>query len=82
GAWRTPSGVPRESWDVPDPHNLPIERVREIRDRLRDRVWRLVAKQGWYRLQPAAVLRHRASREQVQRTWIQDSKLSSSPADA
>ena len=45
--------MPRESWDLPDPHNLPIERLRELRDRLRDRVWRLVAKQGWYRLQPA-----------------------------
>jgi len=65
--WRTPAAVPRESWDLPDPRKLPIERVREIRDRLRERVWKLVAKRGWYRLQPTAVLRQRAEREQVQR---------------
>jgi arsenate reductase len=59
GAWRTPPAVPRESWDVPDPRNLPIERLRELRDRLRDRVWRLVAKQGWYKLQPTRALRSR-----------------------
>jgi arsenate reductase (thioredoxin) len=55
--YRTPSDVPRECWDLPDPRNLPIERLRELRDRLRERVWRLVAKQGWYKLQPARGVR-------------------------
>ncbi len=62
GPWRTPAGVPRESWDLPNP------RVREIRDHLRERVWKLLAKHGWYRLQPTAVLRHRTRREHVLRT--------------
>jgi arsenate reductase (thioredoxin) len=53
-------GVPHEIWDVPDPHNQPLDRVREIRDRLRARVWRLVAKQGWYKLQPARLLHRQA----------------------
>jgi arsenate reductase (thioredoxin) len=62
--WRRPAGVPHESWDLPDPRGLPIDRLREIRDRLRQRVWRLVARQGWYKLQPARMLRF--SGEQTQ----------------
>jgi arsenate reductase len=67
-AWRTPPDVPRESWDLPDPRNLPIERLRELRDRLRDRVWRLVAKQGWYRLQPARAAMRSRRQEAIQST--------------
>lgn len=67
GAWPTPARVPLESWNVPDPRKLAIERVREVRDRLRERVWRLVAKQGWYKLQPARALDHRRARQQLQR---------------
>lgn len=54
--WSAPAGVQREIWDVPDPDGQPIERVREIRDRVRERVWKLVARQGWYKLQPARLL--------------------------
>lgn len=53
--WAAPSGVPRECWDVADPTGMPLQRIREIRDRLRARVWKLVAKQGWYKLQPARI---------------------------
>lgn len=65
GSWPTPARVPLESWNVPDPRKLPIERLRETRDRLRERVWRLVAKQGWYKLQPARALDHRRERDRV-----------------
>jgi len=64
--WSAPDGAPRELWDVPDPKDQPIERIREIRDRLRERVWRLVAKRGWYKLQPACFLMDRSG--QVQHT--------------
>ena len=43
-------GVLRSDWSVPDPEGQTPERVREIRDEIRDRVWQLVAKQGWWRL--------------------------------
>ena len=64
GAWRRPAAVPHESWDLPDPRSLPIDRLREMRDRLRERVWRLVARQGWYKLQPARMLRFNAEQSQ------------------
>ena len=60
--WHPPAEVPREDWDLPDPSNLPLPRIREIRERIRERVWRLVAKQGWYKLQPARVIRDRSLR--------------------
>ena len=40
-------GVRREDWVLPDPKGQPIERVRAIRDDIRDRVQRLVKVQGW-----------------------------------
>lgn len=52
----TAAGLRSERWDVPDPRNLPLARMREVRDRLRERVWRLVAREGWYRLQPARIV--------------------------
>jgi len=58
------AAVPHESWDLPDPRSLPIDRLREVRDRLRERVWRLVARQGWYKLQPARMLRFNAEQSQ------------------
>jgi len=64
GDWRRPAAVPHESWDLPDPRSLPIDRLREVRDRLRERVWRLVARQGWYKLQPARMLRFNAEQSQ------------------
>ena len=62
--WSSLPGVRREVWDVPDPRNQPVQRVREIRDRLREQVWRLVAREGWYKLQPVHFLRS----EQAQHT--------------
>jgi arsenate reductase (thioredoxin) len=35
-------GVRRISWDFPDPKNLPLEQVREIRDEIKQRVGELV----------------------------------------
>ena len=40
-------GLRREDWDLPDPHGMPPERVRAIRDELRERVEALIAAQGW-----------------------------------
>jgi len=55
-------GQARIDWALPDPKGQTLERVRQIRDLIRDRVWRLVAKEGWYKLQPgkAAFLRRAA----------------------
>lgn len=36
-------GLRRDDWPLPDPKGQPIERVREIRDDIRERVARLVA---------------------------------------
>jgi arsenate reductase len=46
-------GLRRDDWPIPDPKDAPLARVREIRDEIRDRVWRLLAKEGWWKLRPA-----------------------------
>ena len=46
-------GARRDDWALPDPRGEPLERVREIRDEIRARVWRLVAAEGWGKLRPA-----------------------------
>ena len=40
-------GLQREDWDLPDPKGMPLERVRAIRDEIRERVERLIARRGW-----------------------------------
>ncbi len=40
-------GVPREDWPFEDPKGQSIERVRVIRDEIRERVRRLVHASGW-----------------------------------
>jgi arsenate reductase len=45
-------GIRREDWPLADPAGQPPERVREIRDEIRERVWRLVAREGWWKLRP------------------------------
>jgi len=40
-------GARRDDWPLEDPKGKPDERVREIRDEIRDRVSRLVAAEGW-----------------------------------
>jgi len=45
-------------------HGKTLDRLRDLRDRLRERVWRLVARQGWYKLQPVRMLRFSAEQRQ------------------
>jgi len=45
-------GLRRQDWNLPDPKGQPIERVRAIRDDIRDRVERLVIAEGWQRSEP------------------------------
>jgi arsenate reductase (thioredoxin) len=40
-------GLERTDWPLEDPKGKPIERVREIRDDIRERVARLLAISGW-----------------------------------
>ena len=42
-------GVRRADWALEDPKGKKLERVREIRDEVRDRVRAFVAQQGWQR---------------------------------
>ncbi len=46
----------RLDWAVDEPRSWSLEHVRSLRDELRGRVWRLVAKEGWYKLQPASAI--------------------------
>lgn len=45
-------GLRRDDWPLEDPKGKPVERVREIRDDVRQRVWKLLAQEGWYKLRP------------------------------
>jgi arsenate reductase len=40
-------GLRRRDWPLEDPKGRPIERVREIRDDIRDRIVQLLREQGW-----------------------------------
>ena len=40
-------GAKRDDWSLEDPKGKPIERVREIRDEIRDRVQALIEHEGW-----------------------------------
>jgi arsenate reductase len=40
-------GLRREDWPLEDPKGKPVERVREIRDEIRQRVTELLRQQGW-----------------------------------
>jgi arsenate reductase len=42
-------GAQRDDWPLEDPKGKPLERVREIRDELKDRVAKLIAREGWNR---------------------------------
>jgi arsenate reductase len=42
-------GLQREDWPLADPKGQPIERVREIRDQIREQVRQLVETRGWSR---------------------------------
>jgi arsenate reductase len=43
-------GLRRDDWPLADPKGQSIEHVRRIRDEVRDRVWNLLATEGWYKL--------------------------------
>ena len=40
-------GLRRDDWPIDDPKGQPLDRVRAIRDEVRERVERLVAAEGW-----------------------------------
>jgi len=40
-------GVRRDDWPLEDPKGKPVERVREIRDEVKERVARLLEREGW-----------------------------------
>jgi arsenate reductase len=40
-------GLKRDDWPIEDPKGKPLERVRQIRDELRQRVERLIQTEGW-----------------------------------
>ena len=42
-------GLQRDDWPLADPKGQPLQRVREIRDEVRQRVARLVSAHGWAR---------------------------------
>jgi arsenate reductase (thioredoxin) len=42
-------GLERDDWPLEDPKGKPIERVREIRDDVRQRVTALISQRGWQR---------------------------------
>lgn len=50
-------GVRRVEWTISDPHGQTIERVRAIRDEIRDSVWHLIATEGCWKLRPVSVRR-------------------------
>jgi len=42
-------GVRREDWALPDPKGQPLERVREIRDEIRELIRKLIESERWSR---------------------------------
>ena len=40
-------GLERDDWPLPDPKNRPLEEVRTLRDRIRERVENLLNARGW-----------------------------------
>jgi arsenate reductase len=48
-------GVERHDWLLEDPKDKPIERVREIRNEVRDRTKAFLAEKGWFRQSDAVI---------------------------
>jgi arsenate reductase len=46
-------GARRSDWPLPDPAGQPKARVREIRDDIKEKVWQLIANEGWWKLRAA-----------------------------
>ena len=47
-------GLQRDDWPLEDPKGQPLDRVRQIRDDVQDRVRRLVDARGWRAQRPVA----------------------------
>jgi arsenate reductase len=47
-------GAQREDWALADPAGQTLARVREVRDEIKERVWKLIAQEGWWKLRPLA----------------------------
>ena len=54
-------GLRRDDWPLEDPTGKPIERVREIRDRLREQVRALIEREGWTQRQGGRPMRRTRS---------------------
>jgi len=54
-------GQRRINWTLEEPSSWSREHLRSLRDELRAKVWRLVAKEGWYKLQPVSALRRQGA---------------------
>ena len=46
-------GVRRDDWPLEDPRGRSPDQVRRIRDEIRERVWQLIAREGWWKLRQA-----------------------------
>jgi arsenate reductase len=46
-------GTRRDDWPLPDPKGQSMDRVRDIRDDIRARVWNLLVAEGWAGAPPA-----------------------------
>lgn len=56
-------GLKREDWPLEDPKNKPIERVREIREEIRQKIETLLRANGWERTSKAAGQPSRGGRQ-------------------
>jgi arsenate reductase len=54
-------GLRRDDWPLEDPTGKPIERVREIRDRIREQVRALIEREGWTQRQGGRPMRRTRS---------------------
>ena len=70
-------GVERHDWSLEDPKGRPIERVRQIRNEVRDRIEALLSEEGWARKQPTAVslMPAGADDEQAVRSLLKNAQL-------
>src|SRR5260370_17383207 len=50
-------GQRRMEWSLEASEGQTLDEIRPLRDELRRKIWRLVAKAGWYKLQPVRVIR-------------------------
>lgn len=62
-------GARRDDWPLSDPKGQPTERVREIRDDIRSRVWKLLANEGWWKLPVRGSKRSSVSARAVE-PWV------------